>query len=153
MVSPWTLAASPVMLTEPEYDRERTDFLVNEGPIFLLHDDKIFITHSASGIGVPYAVGLLAADRGSSLMDPKSWTKSPVPVFKTCSESDQYDPGYNLFTKSGDDLEDLMIYHACNYTKVKSDPPLDPSRHARVGVMRWDEDGTPGSGVPEPDNL
>ena len=74
MANPWTLAADPVMLTKPEYDWECIDFLVNEGPAFLFHDDKIFITYSASGTGVPYAVGLLTADRGSDLMDPKSWT-------------------------------------------------------------------------------
>ena len=153
MANPWTLAADPVMLTKPEYDWECIDFLVNEGPAFLFHDDKIFITYSASGTGVPYAVGLLTADRGSDLMDPKSWTKSPVPVFKTCSENGQYGPGHNSFTKSEDDSEDLMIYHARNYTEIKGDPLFDPNRHARVGVVRWNEDGTPDFGVPEPDNL
>lgn len=49
MANPWTLAADPVMLTKPEYDWECIDFLVNEGPAFLFHDDKIFITYSASG--------------------------------------------------------------------------------------------------------
>lgn len=153
MANPWTLAADPVMLTKPEYDWECIDFLVNEGPAFLFHDDKIFITYSASGTGVPYAVGLLTADRGSDLMDPKSWTKSPVPVFKTCAENGQYGPGHNSFTKSEDDSEDLMIYHARNYTEIKGDPLFDPNRHARVGVVRWNEDGTPDFGVPEPDNL
>ncbi len=102
---------------------------------------------------MPYAVGLLTADRGSDLMDPKSWTKSPVPVFKTCAENGQYGPGHNSFTKSEDDSEDLMIYHARNYTEIKGDPLFDPNRHARVGVVRWNEDGTPDFGVPEPDNL
>ena len=57
MANPWTLESEPVMLTKPEYDWECIDFLVNEGPAFLFHENKIYITYSASGTGVPYAVG------------------------------------------------------------------------------------------------
>ena len=94
------------MLSKPEYDWECIDFLVNEGPAFLFHENKIYITYSASGTGVPYAVGLLTAERGSDLLSKDSWTKSPVPVFKTCAENGQYGPGHNSFTKSEDDSED-----------------------------------------------
>ena len=152
MVNPWTLGGEPVMLTKPEYDWECIDFLVNEGPAFLFHEDKVYITYSASGTGVPYAVGLLTAERGSDLLDRNSWTKSPVPVFKTCAENGQYGPGHNSFTKSEDGTEDLMIYHCRNYTEIKGDPLFDPNRHARVGVVRWTEHG-PDFGVPEPDTL
>ena len=81
------------MLTKPEYDWECIDFLVNEGPAFLFHENKIYITYSASGTGVPYAVG--PADRRAwpDLLDKASWTKSPVPVFKTCAEHGQYGRG------------------------------------------------------------
>lgn len=152
MANPWTLDSEPVMLTKPEYDWECIDFLVNEGPAFLFHENKIYITYSASGTGVPYAVGLLTAERGSDLLNKDSWTKSPVPVFKTCAENGQYGPGHNSFTKSEDDSEDLMIYHCRNYTEIKGDPLFDPNRHARVGVVKWTENG-PDFGVPEPDNL
>lgn len=152
MSNPWTLAADPVMLTKPEYDWECIDFLVNEGPAFLFHEDRIYLTYSASGTGVPYAVGLLTAERGADLMDPASWTKSPTPVFRTCEANGQYGPGHNSFTKSEDGALDLMIYHARNYTDIKGDPLFDPNRHARVGVVRWTESG-PDFGVPEPDAL
>lgn len=152
MANPWTLGSEPVMLTKPEYDWECIDFLVNEGPAFLFHENKIYITYSASGTGVPYAVGLLTAERGSDLLDKASWTKNPVPVFKTCAENGQYGPGHNSFTKSEDGTEDLMIYHCRNYTEIKGDPLFDPNRHARVGVVKWTADG-PDFGVPEPDNL
>ena len=132
MANPWTLGSEPVMLTKPEYDWECIDFLVNEGPAFLFHENKIYITYSASGTGVPYAVGLLTAERGSDLLDKASWTKSPVPVFKTCAENGQYGPGHNSFTKSEDGTEDLMIYHCRNYTEIKGDPLFDPNRHARA---------------------
>lgn len=152
MGNPWTLASDPVMLSRPEYDWECVDFKVNEGPAFLLHSDKVYITYSASGTGVPYAVGLLTANRGSDLTDPGSWAKSPKPVFVTSQANGQYGPGHNSFTKSEDDTEDLMIYHARNYTHIDGDPLFDPNRHARVGVVRWNENG-PDFGVPQPDTL
>ena len=119
MANPWTLAADPVMLSKPEYDWECIDFLVNEGPAFLFHEDKIYITYSASGTG---------------------------------AENGQYGPGHNSFTKSEDGSQDLMIYHARNYTDIKGDPLFDPNRHARVGVVRWTDAG-PDFGVPEADTL
>ena len=140
------------MLPKPDYDWECIDFLVNEGPAFLFHENKIYITYSASGTGVPYAVGLLTAERGSELLDKASWTKSPVPWFKNCAENGQYGPGHNSFTQSEDGTEDLMTYHCRNYTEIKGDPLFDPNRHARVGVVKWTADG-PDFGVPEPDNL
>ncbi len=152
MSNPWTLETEPVMLTKPEYDWECVDFLVNEGPAFLFHGNKIYLTYSASGTGVPYAVGLLTAERGADLLDKASWAKSPVPVFKTCAENGQYGPGHNSFTKSEDGTEDLMVYHCRNYTEIKGDPLFDPNRHARVGVVRWTEDG-PDFGVPQADDL
>ncbi len=59
-------------------------------------------------------MGLLTAERGSDLLDKASWTKSPVPVLKTCAENGQYGPGHNSFTKSEDGTEDLIIYHCRN---------------------------------------
>jgi GH43 family beta-xylosidase len=150
MRNPWTLGSQPVMLTKPEYDWECIDFLVNEGPAFLLHGDRIYVTYSASGTGAPYAVGMLTATRGSDLLDPGSWTKSPRPVFATEASNHQYGPGHNSFTKSEDDSEDLIVYHARNYTEITGDPLFDPNRHARVGVVTWTESG-PDFGVPEPD--
>lgn len=150
MKNPWTLDSEPVMLSKPEYDWECIDFLVNEGPAVLRHDDKIYITYSASGTGVPYAVGLLTTTYGSDLLDPASWTKAKEPVFKTNVENGQYGPGHNSFTVSEDGTQDLMIYHARNYTHIEGDPLFDPNRHARVGVITWTTEG-PDFGVPEPD--
>lgn len=152
MENPWTLATEPVMLSRPEYDWECIDFLVNEGPAVLLHGDKVYLTYSASGTGVPYAVGLLTADRGADLLDAASWTKSPKPVFRTCEANGQYGPGHNSFTRDEADERDLMIYHCRNYTDITGDPLFDPNRHARVGVVSWTDDG-PDFGVPLPDDL
>ncbi|BDR52334.1 alpha-N-arabinofuranosidase [Bombiscardovia nodaiensis] len=151
MKNPWTLESEPVMLSKPEYDWECIDFKVNEGPAVLRHDGMIYLTYSASGTGVPYAVGMLTAKQGSDLLDPASWTKSAQPVFKTSEANHQYGPGHNSFTVSEDGSQDLMIYHARNYTQIEGDPLFDPNRHARVGLVTWSEQG-PSFGVPEPDD-
>ena len=106
MANPWTLGSEPVMLTKPEYGLGMHRLPGQRRTGLLFHENKIYITYSASGTGVPYAVGLLTAERGSDLLDKASWTKSPVPVFKTCAENGQYGPGHNSFTKSEDGTED-----------------------------------------------
>ena len=152
MSDPWTLGGEPVMLSKPEYDWECIDFLVNEGPAVLEHDGRIYITYSASGTGPAYAMGMLAADTDADLLDPASWTKSAQPVFRTCEANGQYGPGHNSFTKTKDGAQDIMVYHARNYTDIDGDPLFDPNRHARAQIMRWTADG-PAFGVPEPDTL
>lgn len=151
MANPWTLATDPVLLSKPEYDWECIDFKVNEGPAVMLHQGMIYLTYSASGTGVPYAVGMLTACEDADLLDPASWTKSDHPVFKTAEENHQYGPGHNCFTVSEDGSQDLMIYHARNYTHIEGDPLFDPNRHARVGLVTWTDHG-PDLGRPLPDD-
>ena len=151
MANPWTLATDPVMLSKPEYDWECIDFKVNEGPAVLLHQGVIYLTYSASGTGVPYAVGMLTAREDADLLDPASWTKSDHPVFKTAEENHQYGPGHNCFTVSEDGSQDLIVYHARNYTHIEGDPLFDPNRHARVGLVTWTDHG-PDFGRPLPDD-
>lgn len=149
MENPWTLASTPILLSKPEYDWECVDFKVNEGPAVLLHNQKIYLAYSASGTGVPYAMGLLTADLGANLLDPQSWKKSAKPVFTTNIENGQYGPGHNSFTQNEDGTRDLMVYHARDYTRIEGDPLFDPNRHARVGEITWTPEG-PDFGVPTP---
>lgn len=44
MESPVKLSTDQVLLTTPDYDWERIDFWVNEGPAILKHDGRIFMT-------------------------------------------------------------------------------------------------------------
>lgn len=150
MENPWTLSSKPVMLSKPEYDWECVDFKVNEGPAILIHGGHVFITYSASGTGVPYAVGLLSTHLGANLLDPASWTKSEKPVFATCVANHQYGPGHNCFTVSEDGKTTLMIYHCRDYTHIVGDPLADPNRHACVTEVHWKDDGMPDFGQPRP---
>ncbi|MCR3759123.1 family 43 glycosylhydrolase [Clostridium felsineum] len=152
MENPWTLKTKPVMLTKPELDWEIRGFWVNEGPAVLKKNGKIFITYSASATDVNYCMGILTTDESSNLLDKNSWTKSQTPVFKSSMENHQYGPGHNSFTVSEDGKDDILVYHARNYTEIKGDPLYDPNRHTRVQIINWRADGTPDFGVPEKDS-
>ena len=56
MDSPTSLATEQVLLTSPDYDWERVDFWVNEGPAVVHHDGKIYLTYSASATGECYCM-------------------------------------------------------------------------------------------------
>ncbi|WHY01282.1 family 43 glycosylhydrolase [Neobacillus sp. DY30] len=148
MANPWTLTGPQVMITTPEYDWEKIGFLVNEGAAVLKRNGKIFISYSASATDYNYCMGLLSADEDSDLLNPKSWKKSPQPVFQTNEENSQYGPGHNSFTVSEDGSQDILIYHARNYREIVGDPLWDPNRHTRAQVFTWNEDGTPNFGTP-----
>lgn len=148
MENPWTLKTKPVLLSKPEFDWETRIFWVNEGPAVLIKNDKIFLTYSASATDENYCIGMLTADADSDLLDPTSWTKQPKPVFVTSYENHIYGPGHSCFTKSEDDSEDLLVYHARNYTEITGDPLYDPNRHARIQPIRWLANGFPDLGHP-----
>ena len=91
-------------------------------------------------------------DMHADLLDPKSWTKSPEPVFTTNKENNQFGPGHNCFTTSADGKEDVLVYHARNYEHINGDPLWDPNRATRAQVLHW-KDGVPVFGVPAPDGV
>ncbi|MGW9527366.1 glycoside hydrolase family 43 protein [Paenibacillus terrae] len=152
MSNPWTLCGEQVMISTPEYDWEVIGFKVNEGAAVLKRNGRIFISYSASATDYNYCMGLLTADENSDLLDPKSWAKSPEPVFCTNEETGQFGPGHNSFTV-GADGNDVIVYHARNYKEITGDPLYDPNRHTRVQPLNWHEDGTPDFGIPVPDGV
>ena len=83
MESPCKLATVQVLLTTPDYDWERVDFWVAEGPAVIKRNGRIFLTYSASGTGACYCMGMLTADGNADLLDPASWKKERHPVLKS----------------------------------------------------------------------
>ena len=142
MESPYQLKTVQVLLTTPDYDWERHGFWVNEGPAFIKHDGKIYMTYSASETGVAYCIGMLSADENDDLLDPKSWTKRRMPVLKTSEELKIYGPGHNSFTVN-DEGEPVMIYHARTEAEIVGNPLYNPNRHAMVMKVKWNESGEP----------
>nr|BFF25866.1 hypothetical protein GCM10025732_38310 [Glycomyces mayteni] len=151
LANPWTLAGDPVEISRPELDWETVRFAVNEGPYALVRNGKVFVTYSASGTGAEYCVGLLSADADADLLDPASWTKSPVPVFATNAAAGIYGPGHNAFT-TDEDGRDLLVFHARAYEEITGDPLDNPDRHCRIQPFGWHADGTPDFGAPLPES-
>jgi len=148
MASPTTLATQPVRLSIPEFEWEIRGFWVNEGPSVLIRHGRVFLSYSASATDENYCMGLLSARDDADLLDPRSWTKAPQPVFKTDYEHKLYGPGHNSFTVAEDGTTDLLVYHARTYTEIVGDPLWDPNRHTYVKPLRWDATGQPVFGRP-----
>jgi len=142
MESPIKLKTAQFMLTTPDYDWERIDFWVNEGPAAIINKGKVYITFSASATGACYCMGMMEADENSDLLDRNSWKKSRYPVLKTDYEKGIYGPGHNSFTVAEDGTS-LSIYHARDYEEIIGDPLYDSNRHARVMEVKFDEVGKP----------
>lgn len=153
MDSPTTIVQPQVLLSRPEFDWEKIRYAVNEGPAVLIRNGRVFLTYSAAGTGAEYCLGLLTAREDADLLDPKSWTKSPTPVFTTSEANGIFGPGHNSFTVAEDGKTDLLVYHARNYRDIPGNPLRDPNRHTRVQPIVWRADGTPDFGVPAPETL
>jgi GH43 family beta-xylosidase len=151
MKNPWTLAGQQVSISSPTLEWETRGFKVNEAPAVIARNGRVFITYSASATDANYCMGLLSAPADADLLDAKSWTKSPRPVFVSSARNGQYGPGHNSFLLAEDGKTDLIVYHARNYAEIKGDPLNDPNRHTRVQPFTWRPDGTPDFGEPVPD--
>lgn len=150
LLNPWTLKGAPTMLSRPEYEWECAGFSVNEGPAVIQHGDRLFVTYSASATDENYCMGLLSIGIEQDLLDAANWRKSARPVFTSNWDNHQYGPGHNCFTQD-ENGEDVLVYHARNYTEIEGDPLWDPNRHTRLKSFVWRDDGTPDFGVPPAD--
>lgn len=142
MESPTKLKTVQVLLSTPDYDWERVDFWVNEGPAVLKRGKHIYLTYSASATGVCYCIGMLHIKEDQDLLDPANWTKERQPILVTDEEKGIYGPGHNSFTKDEED-QDVMVFHARTYAEVEGDPLYDPNRHAMLMKINWDEQDRP----------
>lgn len=143
MQAPNKLATVQVLLTTPDYDWERVDFWVNEGPAIIKNNGKIFMTFSASATGACYCMGMMYVDEDADVLDPHAWTKLRYPVLVTDEEKGIFGPGHNSFVKAEDGVTDLCIYHARPYDEIIGDPLYDANRHAMLMEVTFDEKGFP----------
>jgi GH43 family beta-xylosidase len=151
MDSPLSIAGPATLLTRPEHAWEKVKYEVNEAPALLAKNGRVFLTYSASATDANYAMGMLSAGADADLLDPKAWTKSPEPVFRSSAANGQWGPGHNGFTTSRDGKTDILVYHARNYREIVGDPLRDPNRHTRAQAIKWRLDGTPDFGEPAAD--
>ena len=142
MERPDKLATVQVLLTTPDYDWERVNFWVNEGPAVIKRDGKIYLTYSASDTGPAYCVGMMTIDENDDMLDPRCWKKERYPVLKTDESKGIYGPGHNSFTKD-ENGNDIMVYHARTEAKIVGDPLYNPNRHAHLMQIKWDDNSRP----------
>lgn len=159
MANPWTVTGRRTLISKPELPWETVGDIakpgpddkphvsVNEGPQPLVHGNRIFVIYSASGCWTDaYTLGLLHAEANANLLNPRSWTKHPQPVFKAEGVEGTYGAGHNSFFKSPDGKEDWILYHA------NSEPGqgCGRSRSPRAQRFTWTEQGMPDFGKPVP---
>lgn len=146
---PWKTTCKAMLLTKPEYEWEKVNIPVNEGPAVMIHGGKVFLTFSASATGPEYCIGLMYADEKADLLDINNWTKLSKPLLTSEDLTGEYGPGHNSFVKD-ENGEWVFIYHSrdekcykgeCGYSD--QDPLYDPCRSARKRKVLWDENGFP----------
>lgn len=142
MESPTKLATAQILLTTPDYDWERVDIWVNEGPAVIKRNGRIFLTYSASATGEGYCMGMMSIDEKEDLLDPRKWRKERYPVLCSDREKGFYGPGHNSFTKLPDG-RDVCVFHARTYAEIEGDPLYDPNRHTMLMEVKWDAEGRP----------
>lgn len=142
MQSAYKLKTAQVLLTTPDYDWERVDIWVNEGPAIIKHDGRIYLTFSASATGECYCIGMLSVDENADLLDPHEWQKSKKPLLCSDRSKGFYGPGHNSFTVD-EQGNPICVFHARTYLEIVGDPLYDPNRHTMLMSVKWDETGAP----------
>jgi GH43 family beta-xylosidase len=147
MPNPWTLSSRQVDIAHPTKPWQmQGGRQILEGPEFLGGPrGQRFIVYSASACwSDQYALGMLTAAPGADLLDPRSWSKSPAPVFHASAANGVYATGHNGFFKSPDGKEDWIIYHA----NSAPHEGCGKDRSPRIQPFKWRLDGTPDFGIP-----
>lgn len=150
MVNPWTLTGPNILITAPTEPWEKQGGMaINEGPVFLRRNGRIFLIFSASATwSDDYCLGMATIQDSEDLLDATAWTKHDGPVFAKNPGQGVYAPGHNSFTVSTDGSEDWIAYHAYSYSESEQDRSSGTPRSMRIQRFGWKEDGTPDFGVP-----
>lgn len=146
MKSPTELSGPRVELTDNDdylwervEEREGTRGL-HEGPQVLQRADRTFLVYSCAASWLPtYKLGLLELV-GSDPLDPQSWKKDPLPLFRSTEQT--FGVGHGGFVRSADRSQWWHVFHA------KRDRNPGWRRSIYVQPMSWTEDGFPVLGSP-----
>ncbi len=131
---PWRLISDPVLLTLPEYGWQNNHTLVDEGPFALIREDKIYLTFSSALVDSTYCVGMMTANRGDDLLNPKVWKKGNYPLMHSLIAPGEYGPGHNAYVV--DEYGDVWnTYHAR--------PGVDGPRSSGIRRVHFGFDGEP----------
>jgi GH43 family beta-xylosidase len=153
MSNPWTIIGARVRIASPKLAWEKVGnnnpghVATLEGPEILQHGGQFFLIYSGGGCWTDgYALGMLTAREGSNPMDPKSWKKSPGPVFTGSPEAHAWGTGHNGFFPSPDGTDNWIVYHA----NPEPNQGCGNYRSTRIQSFTWNPDGSPHFGTPVP---
>lgn len=117
---------------------------VREGPEFLYHGGRTWLTYSTCDTGKPdYQLWMMSLPDGADPMAPANWTQHQGAVFSRADGNGVYGPGHHAFFRSPDGTEDWIVYHAKNTSAYTYD-----NRTTRAQKFSWNADGSPNFGTP-----
>ena len=100
MKTPWEFKTRPVMLATPEYEWEKYEAAIVEGPYVLKRKDKLYMIYSGSAATDDnYAIAVLTF-KGGDILNPKNWEKHPTPIMT--GQGELQATGHCMFTKDAD---------------------------------------------------
>lgn len=147
MSNPWTIDAQRIELSYPQYDWEKGGWgNVNEGPIFLRHDDKLVLIYSGSGCWSEfYCLGMLEYTGRDftlkSMLNAANWKKHTNSIFSSANEV--YGVGHCSFFNSPDGTETWIAYHGMHTPDAG-----EGGRYMYVQKIRFDKNDLPILGAP-----
>lgn len=126
MENPWTLKSERILLSLPEYEWERQwinsdgsrsayPIFVNENPQAVISPDgkKVVVLYSASGIWTEFiSLGMLYAPTDADLLDPRSWTKVPEPLFTPSEETPDKRSSNVVIVNNPDEGKSYIVYES-----------------------------------------
>lgn len=144
LVAPWEIADKGHIIGCLEYDFEKQNGEVMEGPAILKHDGQIFLVYSVNDSSTDdYALGIMTL-KGTDPTRKESWQKHPQPVF--LKTEGIFGPGHCCFTKVKEKTEwkDYIVYHA----NLQSGTGWN-GRSVWAQEISYDEKGFPIFGKPQ----
>ncbi|MFD7921254.1 family 43 glycosylhydrolase [Streptomyces sp. NPDC059740] len=136
---PWTVSGDAVALDLPGGCPE-----VREGPEFLHHGNRTWLTYSTCDTGKPdYQLWAASLDDTADPLVPGNWHSHDGAVFSRADDHGVFGPGHHAFFKSPDGTQDWIVYHA----KTTAEYTYS-DRTTRAQQISWNADGTPDLGVP-----
>lgn len=109
--NPARTTSYPVRIVTPEYPWNVT---IAEGPNVTLHNGKLYLMFSGSGVGITYTTGLAVANAtGSDLTDPASWQVLNYPIQKSgpFNGKMQLGTGHGMWSED-EDGNQIYVFHA-----------------------------------------
>jgi len=144
MISPWEIEKPFISVMKPEFEFEKKNNIINEGPAIIKHNGKLHMVFSANDSQCDeYCLGVMTYN-GGGLSDMKNWTKHPYAFFE--KTEDIFGPGHCSFTtvtENGHEV-DYIIYHA----NLESGSGWK-GRNVWIKPIEWDENDMPVFGKPE----